>query len=454
MFRTLHLLIFLIVPLHLLYPAKEDEAEFIDPHIIEMAPFVVYGGLIDTIDGFTEEDYHEDDPVVLGFREEFNNLLLGFHRKLLIDEHKHMTKTVQVEAAFHADLNSLGQSFGAKRVDRHKNVFIREKSITNRLVKDPFFIIDSLIVWDADRLERYKDRRPDSKYSKNIRYNQETEKWERRVTTEWDVFFTRSNGGTSWSRKEQGLNLDTNKGFHLVEKGLSEDVPPHAFEKVNLTYPIFVNSFEPADVQITRLQKSLVANLYQIYDPYSWVARRSTRLRVRAKYQGGFKQVVKKSRLPITDRNWFDGVLSHLILDIVTIKHVGVQELYDYEMLMKIPIRENILGVGFDLLNWNPGEERSIEYDPDVNNQVWVNFNNANGARWVLIDAYRRYGIQVLNLIRDELNSLASKNQTMSGKTLVKKVLSTVAGTDANKYIKLAEKAQKQELEKFRYKLK
>jgi len=419
-----------------------------------MAPFVVYGGLIDTIDGFSEEDYHEDDPVVLGFREEFNNLLLGFHRKLLIDEHKHMTKIVQVEVAFHADLNSLGQSFGVKRVDRRKNVFIREKSITNRLVKDPFFIIEALIVWDADRLERYKDRRPDSKYAENIRYNKETEKWERRVTTEWDVFFTRSNGSTSWSRKEQGLNLDTNKGFHLVEKGLSEDVPPHAFEKVNLTYPIFVNSFEPADIQIQRLQKSLVANLYQIYDPYSWVSRRSTRLRVRGKFQGEFKQEVKDSRLPVTDRNWFDGVLSHLILDIVTIKHLGVQELYDYEMLMKIPIRENILGVGFDLLNWNPGEERSIEYDPTVNNKVWVNFNSANGARWVLIDAYRRYGIQVLNLIRDELNSLASKNQKMSGKELVKKVLSKVTGTDANKYIKLAEKAQKQELEKRRYKLK
>ena len=146
MFRTLHLhlLVFLIIPLHLLYPA-EDEAEFIDPHIIEMSPFVVYGGLIDTIDGFTEQEYHEDNPVVLGFREEFNNLLLGYHKKLLVTEYQHMTKTLEIEKAFHADLIALGASFGFPEVDWRSNSFSREKSITNRLIKDPFFIIDALL---------------------------------------------------------------------------------------------------------------------------------------------------------------------------------------------------------------------------------------------------------------------------------------------------------------------
>ena len=42
----------------------------------------------------------------------------------------------------------------------------------------------------------------------------------------------------------------------------------------------------------------------------------------------------------------------------------------------------------------------------------------------------------------------------MPAKQLVKKVLSQVTGTKAENYIKLAEKAQQQELEKFRYILK
>jgi len=334
-------------------------------------------------------------------------------------------------------------------------MFLKEKAITNRLVKDPFFIIDALIVWDADRLERYKERRPHSKYAGNILYNPQTDSWERRITTKWEVFFVRNDGSNSfYTEKYQGLNLDTNKGYHLIENGLPNDIVPNAFRKVNLTYPIFVNSFEPADVQIERLQKQLIANLYQIYDPYSWIARRNLRFRVRGRFQGDFKKEVSRINLPVTDRNWFEAILSNLILDIVTIKYYGAAELYDHEMLNKIPVNKNILGAGFDLLNWNEGENRSIDYDPTENRGVGVNFNNPAGARWVLVDAYRRYGIRVLDLIREELNTLASQNKTIPGKQLVKKVLSQVTGTKAENYIKLAEKAQKQELEKFRYILK
>lgn len=451
----LHPLVLIFLPLQFIFPAREDGPEFIDPNIIEMAPFVVYGGIIDTIDGFTELEYHENDAVVLGFREEFNNLLLGFHKKLLIDEHNHMTRTLEIEEGFHADLNSISASFGIRPVERRKDMFHREKAITNRLVKDPFFIIDALIVWDADRLERYKERLPHSKYSKDIRFNKETGQWERRITTKWEVFFVRTDGRNPfYTEKFQGLNLDTNKGYHLIENGLPDDIVPHAFQKVNLTYPIFVNSYEPAAVQIERLQKTLIANLYQIYDPYSWIARRNLRFRIRGKFQGDFKREMTRVKLPVTDRNWFDTVLSNLILDIVTMKYYGPAELYDHEMLQKIAVNKNLLGTGFDLLNWNEGENRSIDYDPTRNNNVGVNFNNAGGARWVMVDAYRRYGMQVLDLIRQELNTLAYENRTMSGKQLVKKVLSQVTGTKADNYIKLAEKAQKQELEKFRYVLK
>ena len=137
----------------------------------------------------------------------------------------------------------------------------------------------------------------------------------------------------------------------------------------------------------------------------------------------------------------------------MTIKYYGAAELYDHEMLQKIPVNRNLLGTGFDLLNWNEGENRFIDYDATKNNNVWVNFNNAGGARWVMVDAYRRYGMQILDLIRAELNTLAADKKTMPAKQLVKKVLSQVTGTKADNYIKLAEKAQKQELEKFRYRL-
>ena len=122
-------------------------------------------------------------------------------------------------------------------------------------------------------------------------------------------------------------------------------------------------------------------------------------------------------------------------------------------MLMKIPARGNILGVGLDLLNWNPEEERSVDYDPNENRAVQVNFNNPQGARWVLVDAYRRYGMQVIDLLRDEIHSLREQKRKVSGKQLLKSVLSRITGTDADRYIKLAEKAQKEELEKFRYTL-
>ncbi len=433
--------------------AKDDEAEFIDPDVIEMAPFVVYGGIIDTIDGFTEDEYHGDDPVVLGFREDFNNLLLGFHRKLLINEHKFMTQTLEIERGFHADLNALSSTFGIKPVDRRRDMFHREKAITNRLVKDPFFLIDALIVWDSDRLQRYKDRLPHSKYAKDIRYNAEEDKWERRITTRWDVFFVKANGNSFSTYKEQGLNLDTNRGYHLIERGLPGDIVPQAFQKVNLTYPIFVNSFEPADVQVERLQKTLISNLYQIYDPYSWIARRNQRFRVRSKFQGDFKYYVNKARFPVSDQNWFKNVLSNFLLDIVTIKYYGPNEIYDHQMLNQVNVNKNLLGIGFDLLNWYPEDKRSIDYEVKVGTKAWVNFNNANGARWVLVDAYRRYGIQVMELIRHELNMLVKEKKTMPAKKLVKKVLAQVTGTDADTYIELAEKAQKKELEKFAYKL-
>lgn len=440
-----------------LFAARKDvREEDIDPGVIQLAPFVVYEGLIDVIDGFSEEEYHGGHAVVEGFRETFNQLLLGYHRKLLQDEYAFMVSRLKVGQAFVDDLNALSGTFGVKpfHVDlRHS--FTRERAVTMRLVKDPFFIIEAMVVWDLDQLERYKDEKLYSKYAKDIRYNHELGKWERRITTEWVVRYLKANGKNyHYNAKFQGLNLDTNRGYHLTDGGLGPDVVPSGFRRVKLTYPIFINSREPVDVQVRRLQKTYISNLYQIYDPYSWIARRNARFRLGNKFKGQFREMVNSAKFRMNDSGWFNSVLVSFLTDVTTMKHEGVQEIYDLEMYTKVGCRTNLLGVGFDLLNWNEGEERSVPYDPSVIRKANVNFNSPSGARFVLLDAYRRYGDRVVELLREKtLPQKDRKAQPVSGKQLVKSVLAEVSGMPANIYIKKAEKAQLAELNRYAYKL-
>src|SRR5210317_287626 len=95
---------FPILPILLSLPAGAQNKRDIDPQVIELEPFVVYEGLIDVVDGFTEEDYHQSNSVVDGFQETFNKILLGYHRKLLNEEYKHMVKSLEAGKEFSADL--------------------------------------------------------------------------------------------------------------------------------------------------------------------------------------------------------------------------------------------------------------------------------------------------------------------------------------------------------------
>lgn len=440
-----------------LFAAKKDvKEEEIDPGVIQMAPFVVYEGLIDVIDGFSEEDYHGGHAVVEGFRETFNQLLLGYHRKLLLNEYEFMVSRLKVGRAFVDDLNALSGTFGIKPFEVNlPNSFVRERAVTRRLIRDPFFIIDALVVWDLDQLENYKDKKLYSKYAKDIRYNDELGKWERRITTKWEVNYVKANGRNfHYNAKFQGLNLDTNRGYHLTDGGLGPDVVSTGFKKVKLTYPIFINYTEPVEVQIQRLQQTYVRNLYEIYDPYSWIARRQARFRLGTKFRGQFREEVNRANFRMKDAGWFNSVLTAFLTDVTTIKHEGVREIYDLEMYTKLACKTNLLGVGVDLLNWNEGEDRSLPYDPTVIRKPNVKFNNANGARFILLDAYRRYGNRVVEVLREKtLRQLDRKAPMVSGKELVKSVLEEVSGAPANAYIKAAEKAQLAELNKFAYKL-
>jgi hypothetical protein len=420
--------------------------------IFELEAFVVYEGLIDVVDGFTGEPYHESNAVVDGFREEFNNILLAYHRRLVVDEYRYLKSRIESSEAFAKDLDALAQRFGVNGFELPDDYLTRDRSMLARLLRDPFFKIESLVVWDLERLERMQPVRPSSKYGRDIRFNREAEKWERRITTQWEVSFQRrrQDGGISNIRvlRDQGLNLETNKGFHFCPPGLPPQVPPQAFKDVILTYPVFIHSREPAAQQVERLKNAFVINLSHIYDPFSWTVRRN--VRNRGGFSGQLLERVEAAKLPVSDRDWFNPVLAQLLSDVITISHYGVEEIYDYAMLGKIPVNKNRLGEGLDLLNWNPGESRSVPYDPEQVYPVRVGFDSPREARFIVLDAYRRYGDAFLDRI---LEKLSSAEEPVSGREIVREALSESSGAPADAYIRAATKVQLAELERFRHEL-
>ncbi|MCB1120622.1 MAG: hypothetical protein KJT03_03665 [Verrucomicrobiae bacterium] len=430
----------------------EDELKIGD-EIFELQPFVIYETPIDVIDGFTGEKYSGNDPIVLDFADSFNDLLLGYHKHLLTYEIKHLDFRLRDGVAFENDLAKLLESFGYKgfKID-HNQWLIKEKAILYRLNEEPFYKIDALIAWDEDELERMRRSGilPKNKYARDIHYNESKGIWERRVTTEWKVSYRTLNkkgylGNPVNILKEQGLNLDTNEGFHIIDRGLTNQVIPAAFRDVNLTYPIIINSREPREEQVRRLQETFVSNLVHIYDPFSWVARRDTRFR------GGFtrevNEFVGRKRLPVTDRKWFEPVFSKLLSDIVTIQHQGTKEIYSLYTLQRFHLSNNILGEGLDLLNWNPGEKRKGEA-PNTDAKVFISFKNPNGARFIVLDTYMRYSDKFVEALRTNMAAMEKKKG--SGMEMMIQTIEEVTGAPFEKYEKIAIKAQKEMIEKYR----
>jgi hypothetical protein len=159
---------------------------------------------------------------------------------------------------------------------------------------------------------------------------------------------------------------------------------------------------------------------------------------------------VEDARYKISDREWFDPVLAHFLNDIVTINYYGIEEIYDLAMLQKVPVNQHILGEDLDLLNWHEGEDRSVPYDPEKQWGVGVNFDRSDQARFILLDAYRRFPEKFVVTLRERL--LNSKEK-ISGKELVKQVITEVSGMPADVYIDRVSKIQKAELMKHKYQL-
>jgi len=421
--------------------------------IVMMDAFSVsaYGGKIPIIDGFTRKDYLGDNQVVFDFATSFNKLLLGFHRKLVSDEFKHMKFRIELGERFEQEMNVLSQAFEFQEFKLDRSQWLRrERSIVARLIKKPFFKIDALVAWDLDHLAATAPQKPNSKYADDINFNPETQSWERRITAKWDVFYQRNpnNFNSSFfTSKEQGLNLDTLRGFHFIERGLPSEVPSYAFKEVKLTYPIFYSNDNITAEELTRLQETFVANLYFIYDPFSWVARRDTRFR------GGFNNEcqshIKGERIYVTDRKWFDPIFARFLSDVVTIKLQGAEEIYALHMLTKrLGESPRALGIGLDALNWNKGEAREAQNKPE--SVMKLHHKNSWGVRYLLIDAYQRHGDELVNRLKTQLLAQKESRRNINGQAMIEAIIEELSGLSYDKFGQRAMRVQEAQLAKYR----
>ena len=422
---------------------------------VTLDAYVKYGGDIDVIDGLTGRAYHSDNAVVKAIYSSFPQIMGGMHAKLLELEARYMNFYLTQGVQHERELSALAESFGITRFSMDRSRWmVREKAILQRLHNEPFFLIKELVIWEKEYLD---EDLPDNKWAKNIRYNWETQSWERRVLTDWDVNtvqVTRWNNGklntnVQMVEKLQGLNLETNKGFHIITggRGLGRYVQPGDFKEVTVSYPIFVSRREDANEQIERLQKQIVENLSHLYDPFTWVARRSTRFR--NAFSSELINYFRERKYRVKDRDWFDPVICHFLNDVVTVKRYGLREVYDIYLTQQFANSKNVLGKDLDLLNWHEGEKREGER-VNRDRKIWLNYKNTQGVRFVLLDAYLRYGDKFVDALRLELTSSKKK---VIGKGIIENVIAEVSGVPAEKYISAAIKAQRAGLEQYRQKM-
>ncbi len=417
--------------------------------VVKLEPFNVaaYNGKIPLLDGFTGKDYEGTNVTVIKFAQSFNKLLLGYHKKLVLDEVKHLEFRVKLGHEFEREMGRLSASFGFGRFALDQSVWLRrERAIISRLFREPFFKIKALVAWDLDRLQEMAPKKPATKYAADIRFDPERGRWERRITDRWDVFFYTNPSrldGVFQTEKIQGLNLDTQRGFHFIERGLPLNVPSGAFREVSLTYPIFFSDTGAGAPDLRRLQETFIANLYFIYDPFSWVARRDVRFR------GGFlkdcQDHIQSQRIRVDDRAWFDEVLARFLSDVVTIKLQGADEIYALHMLNKrLGESPRVLGVGLDLLNWNSGEKREAVDRPEA--EVRLSLTAQSGFRYILIDAYQRFGEPLLERLREGLAARKDAKTKTTGRALLTQIIADLSGQPFEAFAQQAKVTQEAHL--------
>lgn len=445
------LILWLILPVSPYLRAQDTTAQ----DVVQMEPFnvTVYRGDIPIIDGFTGKAYTGSNEVVVQFAKTFNKLLLGYHKKLVIDEVRHLNLRYKLGKEFEREMGTLSASFGFGEFALDDSTWLRrERAIVTRLIREPFFKVKALVVWDRDRLQKIAPKKPDSKYAADLRYDPDTGSWQRRILTRWEVFFYNNPNRTDRAfetEKIQGLNLDTQRGFHFIERGLPVQIPSSAFQEVKLTYPIFYSDHEVGEKILRHLQETLVANLYYLYDPFSWMARRDTRFR------GGYiqdcQEHVRAQRIYVEDRDAFDATLSRFLSDVVTIKLQGADEIYSLHMLQKhLGESPRTLGVGLDLLNWNKGEERDAIDRPAT--EARISPSHPGGFRFVMIDAYQRLGEPFLEKIRSRLREQKELRRSVNGQTLLTEIIAELSGLPYSEFAQRAKHTQEAHLARHKMK--
>jgi hypothetical protein len=356
-----------------------------------------------------------------------------------------MKKRLEQEEAYANFINPILNQFKIKPVRLgSESQFVIEKAILRRLATDPFFRIDALVVWDEEDLRDRGNRKPGNKYARDIRYNEEQGTWERRITTHWEVSYSIPDTFSHhFTNKRQGLNLDTNSGYHFIDTPLTPKVNSRAFQEVHLTYPIFINNGRRNAEYEEYLKQNLLRNLTHLYDPFSWFLRRN--MRFRGGISREIREVVEDKRLRVKDADWFAQILARFFNDIAVNQIAGTEEVYAFRMQERIVANKNILGNNLDLLNWNEDEERSVPYDPREIRPFDINFETGDGARYILFDCYRRYPQQLLATLAGELEK-GSKQRT--GRELLKAVFAEVTGFPADEYIPIAREFQMSEYQK------
>jgi hypothetical protein len=143
--------------------ARESASDPPGEEVVKMEAFNVtaYNGKIPIIDGFTGKDYRGDNDVVFNFAQSFNKLLIGYHKKLVTDEIKHLQFRIKLGKEFEREMGQLSGEFGFSKFALDDTQWLRrERAIITRLMREPFFQIKALVVWDLERLNQMRQRSP------------------------------------------------------------------------------------------------------------------------------------------------------------------------------------------------------------------------------------------------------------------------------------------------------
>lgn len=155
------------------------------------------------------------------------------------------------------------------------------------------------------------------------------------------------------------------------------------------------------------------------------------------------EEIVGARRLKLADRKWSNRVLAHFLNDVVTVRLRDYKEVYDFFVTQRFLSSPNSLGKKLDLLNWYEGEKREGQ-GARHDGKVWLNFNSVDGARFVMLDAYVRYGDEFLSTFREKLLSLEARTDL---KDVVRESIEETVGVSAEKYIAAALDAQRKGIE-------